>query len=502
MENELLGIVAGESFPHQVGVISTRALEVGEYVEIKSRSGALLGIVDSSAIRSRIISPEKDFETIFEAKRVSAKNPRDISYFASVRILGLVDRLALGVSQIPATPPHPGCEVFRASEESLRKIFTKQGREWVPVGSLARMNNVQVSVNINKLASRHLGILAATGSGKSNLLAHIAKKVSELNGTMVIFDYHGEYTDLSLQTKNVVPPKISPRFLDSSEFADLIDIRESADLQRDILAQCMTQHVKESDDFWKALKEEIKSKMDETKYKGSAARLLEIVERAEKKMGAILDPSFEEPLKMMKPNRINIVDMLELTERQANILLGYYLEELLEDRKRATRMTWQGNSDERYTFASPVICAVEEAHTFIPVDQHTRAKRAAAKVAREGRKFGLSLIIISQRPSRIDQDVLSQMGSMAVMKIIQPADQNYISNVSEMLSRELANYLPSLNIGESILLGQWVSIPALVKLQKVDEKLTGSDINAVEKWHEEEKRMQIAVDKTSDLIVD
>jgi DNA helicase HerA-like ATPase len=498
--NEILGFVAGRTFPHLVEVISSRPLEVGDYVEIYAEKGPLLGMVDSSSIKSRLIEADKDFTTVRDAKTVAAKNPRDMSFSAKIRILGLIKMLASGIVEIPATPPKPGCEVYTASEDSLKNVFTKKEREWASIGYLAREENIYVSVNVDKLASRHLAILAATGSGKSNLLALIAKKVSELNGTMVIFDYHGEYGNLELETKNPVQPKISPRYLDSEEFADVMDVRESASHQRGILAECLTKEVREAKDFWEELKLAISKKTEDSKRKGPALRLLEIVERARRRMGQILDPDFDMPLRMMKPNKINIVDMLELTEKQANVLLGYYLEEILEDRKKATRKLWNQDSEEVYTFPSPVICAIEEAHTFIPQDEETRAKYAAAKVAREGRKFGLSLVIISQRPSRIDQDVLSQMGSMAVMRIIQPADQNYIVGVSENLSEEIANYLPSLNTGEAILLGQWVTVPVLVKIFKVGEKLTGSDISAVKKWEEERERKQIAKEKTSELI--
>ena len=119
---------------------------------------------------------------------------------------------------------------------------------------------------------------------------------------------------------------------------------------------------------------------------------------------------------------------------------------------------------------------------------------------REGRKFGVSLIIVSQRPSRVDQDVLSQMGSLAVSRITQPKDQSYIVDSSELVTEELASNLPSLNVGETILLGQWVTLPSMTKIDKVEEKLLGADIDAVSEWREDVRLKNVAVEKTSELI--
>ena len=74
-----------------------------------------------------------------------------------------------------------------------------------------------------------------------------------------------------------------------------------------------------------------------------------------------------------------------------------------------------------------MLVAIEEAHVFIPKDEDTDTKYFASKVAREGRKFGLGLVIVSQRPRGIDANILSQMGSLAVMRMIQQDDQMHVS---------------------------------------------------------------------------
>ncbi|MCS6768721.1 MAG: ATP-binding protein, partial [Candidatus Nitrosocaldus sp.] len=127
-------------------------------------------------------------------------------------------------------------------------------------------------------------------------------------------------------------------------------------------------------------------------------------------------------------------------------------------------------------------------------------KYIAGKIAREGRKFGVSLIIVSQRPRRLDQDVLSQMGSLAILRLTNPEDQRYINESSEAVSKELLEYLPSLNVGEAILVGQWVNIPSIVKVDEVKEKRGGEDMSAVDEWSSERDHGDTGYERTEDLM--
>ena len=407
---------------------------------------------------------------------------------------------------MPSLPPEPGTDVNEASQKALEGIFNRSGRDWIRIGHLLRNPEVSVAVNLNKIAARHLGVLATTGSGKSNLLALLAKKVGESNGTMVIFDYQGEYSDLRMRNIVHIQAKVNPKLLDVERLADMLDIKESASKQRSMLAKVFTQEVKQSSEFWDSLSKKLRSASEDEDSTADerriAERLIDIIDRGRRRKGRVLDPDIGDPIDQLKPNYVNVLNMLELTEMQAATVISYYLAEILEDRKaaRRLRMAREKNPDAKVRFNAPVIVAIEEAHSFLPVDRDTDAKYMASKIAREGRKFGVSLIIISQRPSRVDQDVLSQMGSLAVSRITQPKDQGYIVESSELVNEELARYLPSLNVGEVLLLGQWVTLPSLTKVDKVEEKLLGADIDAVSEWQEDAKLASVAVEKTSELI--
>lgn len=88
------------------------------------------------------------------------------------------------------------------------------------------------------------------------------------------------------------------------------------------------------------------------------------------------------------------------------------------------------------------------------------------QIAQEGRKFNVGLILISQRPSRLDETTLSQCNSFIIMRMVNPADQNFVRRVIETLGEDEANLLPDLDVGEAILSGQLINFPVLVRIKE------------------------------------
>ncbi len=472
--NEPLGIVINATTVDKLEFIASRSVKIGEFVTFDTNNEKTLGFVKDSIIESILFNKDeiKNYQAAKEAKELNINNQRDKSRMAFVSVLGLVEPFKKGLKVMPSLPPDPGTNIYEADNLTLNEIFRKNSKEWVKIGNLLRMPSIDVYVNINEIVSRHLAILATTGSGKSNLLALLIKKIADLDGTVVLFDYHGEYSELNIKNVKHMVPKINPKQLELEEFADIINIKERASKQRAILSEAFKE-AKESNNFWDTLDKVIKNiasnKKGEEGY--AAERVLEIVQNSRERLKNILDPDLIEGLDQLEEHKINIFNMLELNERQASILVTYYSKEILADRK-----------SNKKKFATPVLIALEEAHAFIPSGEVNKTNEIMAKIAREGRKFGVGLIIISQRPSKIDQNVLSQMNSLAISRIIQPKDQNYIMDIIEHIPPELLKHLPSLNTGEVLLTGRWVTIPSLVKVDKVEEKVSGTDINAVKEW--------------------
>lgn len=498
----IIGVVIGESKPTEITAQSSKPLAVGEYVIIDSQEGKILGLVEKSAISSDALTDVRNFDEAIESKEVADINSRDKNYKVKIGILGFLDKLQKGHVVIPAIPPLPGTSILEATQHDLGMIFGPVESEWTRIGSLLRNSSIEAKININKIVSRHLAILAMTGMGKSNLVSLIAKHVASLNGTLIIFDYHNDYENLDVAKMNYMMAKINPRLLPSDKLAEVIELRENADKQQRVLRESLTDSVKQAKDFWSSLEETVAAFGHATKgYADSASRVLDKIDDAKHRFSDILDPDCGDPVDLIKEGRVNVLNIAELSERQANAGLAYYLQELLQQRKESV---WErkGKSTRRknYKFLAPIFVIIEEAHVFIPKGEHTDTKYWASKVAREGRKFGIGLGVVSQRPRNIDPNVLSQMGSLAIMKIVQDDDQQQIASAAESLSKDLLSQLSSLNIGDAVLIGQWVNLPSIVHIDEVKGKKSGSDLNAVSEWKQTDKFKDVAKETTQGLI--
>ena len=501
-----LGFVIGESKPTSVTAITSRALSVGEYIKIGTDEGEILGLVEKSSVSSAAFTDVRNFDEAAESTEIAELNKRDKTFIAHIGILGFLENLRKGKSIIPAIPPIPGTEIIPPSKQDLEEIFSPKNKGWVKIGNLLRNKTVDAKINLDKIVSRHLGILAMTGMGKSNLVSLVTKQISKLNGTVIIFDYHNDYTNLNIPKINVIDAKINPRLLDADQLSDVLEIRESATVQQRVLRMAFTESVKKSKEFWKKLETEIGFIVDSEDKKikeirSSAYRVQDIVEESQRRFEDILDPDMGDPISFIKEGRANILNISELSEKQANVAMGFYLQQLLKDRKNAT-IAKHGKSKKQkdYKFFEPVFIILEEAHVFIPKDHDTAAKYWAAKIAREGRKFGVGLGIVSQRPRSVDLNILSQMGSFAIMKIIQEDDQRQIASATESTSRELISQLTSLNVGDAVLVGQWTNLPSMVHVEEVKEKKMGADQSATKAWIKADKMKNVGVESTQGLV--
>ena len=131
-------------------------------------------------------------------------------------------------------------------------------------------------------------------------------------------------------------------------------------------------------------------------------------------------------------------------------------------------------------FEWPVFVFIEEAHKFVPADGTTLSRGVINTIAAEGRKFGVFLILITQRPRKIDSDTLSQCNSQIILRVRNPEDQRAILNASERLGEDLLMDLPGLNRGEAIIVGELTRVPVMVKVRRRKTLEGGADIDLVE----------------------
>lgn len=137
----------------------------------------------------------------------------------------------------------------------------------------------------------------------------------------------------------------------------------------------------------------------------------------------------------------------------------------------------------------PVVLVLEEAHHYIPfnarLERQQRAREVFERIAKEGRKFGLSLVVASQRPSELSKTVLAQCNSFIVHRIQNPDDQDYFRSVISGISRELLDQLPALAQQHAIVLGDCVSLPLQVRINDVMPRPRSDDPPFTKEWSAE-----------------
>jgi DNA helicase HerA-like ATPase len=139
---------------------------------------------------------------------------------------------------------------------------------------------------------------------------------------------------------------------------------------------------------------------------------------------------------------------------------------------------------------TPLLLVYEEAHKYVPKSdlQKYRASRyAIEKIAKEGRKYGVTLGIISQRPSEISETIFSQCNNFIVMRLTNPDDQSYVKKLLPDTLGDLTGNLSSLQAGEALIIGESIAIPSLVKIDFPDNNPKSTDINYLDIWKEKWK---------------
>ncbi len=528
-----LGYCVGVLKPDEVIFTSEEPVSLGEFVIIESEEMdghkvRILGIITSVERLDTFLEKDNYSPDVYESITNIHRSPG--IFRAKVSIRGILEN-DLNLKNL-RYPPRPGSQVFRADEITLKEIFSKRNsKSHIKIGTLLGHKDVEVSVDLNQIVSRHLAVLAITGGGKSNAVSVILEEIAKKRGTVVVFDVHGEYEnaeyidDKGRNVVNTIDVRINLKDLTADEIATLcgIDFEKSSRqyfvIQK--LVECVRkmrksgsfitsndrmeiieffdEEEREKIPFIDELIENIekmiyaksgrKNEDEEHSYISSPpeCRFYETVKKEElqgvyirlenlkRKLGDRINDRARSVVDQIKPGFINIVVMRSLDYDVMDVIVSHTLHRLLSERKKSVHT---GKS----LINVPVVVVIEEAHIFAPYGNSTRTKEVLAKVAREARKFGLGVILVSQRPKGLDPDILSQMNNWVILRIVEPEDQKHIQRASETLSGDLLNYLSALNPGEAVLLGPFVNIPLLVQFRKSEAKKAGGDISSVDEW--------------------
>ena len=470
----VVGICVGETSLSEVTFISDKMPKVGEYVTIEYDGKKVLGMIENLIRGNDALNVDiNDFKAIRKISQIGA----DENYIrGKVKILGDVnDNLKL-----PRTPVLPGTEIKLADRDTLNEIFKVNNP--IKLGCLVNQSDVDVNVEANPILSRHLAILAMTGAGKSNTVSVLINEMLSYFVPVFVFDMHGEYVGANFPNGevNVIKPKINPVYMSFHEIKRLVNIPSNGYIQE--------RHFRRA---FKTAKEMVRSGtahtnnflqiiydilLSDSQEEGSDKQIVDVMNKIDDSMDKyanIFDNNIGNILTNIKIGHVNVLDLSQSDESIANVLVSHILRNALQMRKNAVH-----GKDER-ALDFPVFFILEEAHILAPNKRDSDSKRWIQRVAREGRKFGLGLCLVSQSPKTVDHDALSQMNNMIILRLVEPEDQRHVQSASESLSQDLVNQLPSLNVGEAVVLGLMSKVPTLVKIDEFKGRLHGDDMDIV-----------------------
>ena len=470
----VVGICVGETSLSEVTFISDKMPKVGEYVTIEYDGKKVLGMIENLIRGNDALNVDiNDFKAIRKISQIGAE---DNYIRGKVKILGDVnDNLKL-----PRTPVLPGTEIKLADRDTLNEIFKVNNP--IKLGCLVNQSDVDVNVEANPILSRHLAILAMTGAGKSNTVSVLINEMLSYFVPVFVFDMHGEYVGANFPNGevNVIKPKINPVYMSFHEIKRLVNIPSNGYIQE--------RHFRRA---FKTAKEMVRSGtahtnnflqiiydilLSDSQEEGSDKQIVDVMNKIDDSMDKyanIFDNNIGNILTNIKIGHVNVLDLSQSDESITNVLVSHIMRNALQMRKNAVH-----GKDER-ALDFPVFFILEEAHILAPNKRDSDSKRWIQRVAREGRKFGLGLCLVSQSPKTVDHDALSQMNNMIILRLVEPEDQRHVQSASESLSQDLVNQLPSLNVGEAVVLGLMSKVPTLVKIDEFKGRLHGDDMDIV-----------------------
>jgi DNA helicase HerA-like ATPase len=130
----------------------------------------------------------------------------------------------------------------------------------------------------------------------------------------------------------------------------------------------------------------------------------------------------------------------------------------------------------------PLLIILEEAHNYLKAGENSISSRTVQRIAKEGRKYGVGLVLVTQRPSELDETVLSQCGTIIALRMNNAKDRGHISSAIQDELQTMIDMLPSLRTGEGIISGEGVKIPSRVQFYKLLNAPKSVDPKVSEKW--------------------
>ena len=417
----------------------------------------------------------------------------------------------------PWIPPQSGKQIFLADDEMLANILSRK-RLGEPgsatVGSLLtrKPDAVPIVLSVKDVVSTHMAIIASTGAGKSYLASVLIEELMQPHNKacVLIIDPHGEYGTIdqianfpqfsaeaegkrpaySAQVRVYKPEQVKVRIssLDMGDMRHLLP--EMTEKQQHLLSRALrkVRELKRStpwgaEDLKAAIRAVSKQKGDEdSDGADDSSTVHALTWRVEQRFVdnfTFDDIQHLDLPEIFQPGQCTVLPLNEIDERDQQVVVATLLRRLNKARMDTER--GKVHSGESY-LPYPVFVLIEEAHHFAPGGAEVVSTSILKQVLAEGRKFGIGVGLISQRPGKLDADVLSQCQTQCIMRIVNEIDQKSVAAAIEGVGRDLLDNLPALSKGQVIIAGAAVNTPVICRVRQRITKHGGESKDAPDMW--------------------
>ncbi|MBS3150256.1 ATP-binding protein [Candidatus Woesearchaeota archaeon] len=402
-------------------------------------------------------------------------------------------------------PLNPGSEVLMADNEFIQDVLNLKKRENSAfIGKLNRYD-LNVYLDLDRLLTKHVSILAKSGSGKSYASGVLVEEILERGIPLLIIDPHAEYLSLKEKNENIeelskfglspknfsekvrvyspniqdnpdaIPLRLSNFNLSSQEIIHILPTKLS-NVQLSLLYSCLNDV--DRIDFNKLI---LDLEMEENPMKYNLINTVKYLEKLN-----LFSDSPTSLNDLISPGKCSVINLRGVYAELQEVVVYKLMKDLFEERKK-------GN-------VPPFFTIIEEAHNYLPERSFGEAKssRILRQIASEGRKFGLGLCVISQRPSRLDKSVISQTSTQIILKVTNPNDLRALASSVEGLTYNSEKEIQNLEIGTALITGV-SEMPLFVNIRPRMTKHGGEATNMLEAVNEGERGelMQVIKQKIS-----
>lgn len=445
------------------------------------------------------------------------------------------------------TYPEINSKVYQANENAMQMIMNAVSSKStnginLKVGHFASNRDVAALLDGNRFFQRHACIVGSTGSGKSYTVAGILEKTNRLEyANMIVFDLHGEYNELSYADQIKISDEVGglhiplwffnyeeihSLFVESSEgtstnqraavinhilqkkkeyiknnMSNLLDEIVTADTPVPFSAKGLIEYLEEQNimevDTGETYKSGDNKGQAKTKRGQYYDKLTNLITRLrtkmdDKKYGFVFNEDNTDKVEYLNlfasriignaTHKIKVIDLSEVPSDMLSIVIGIVTRIIYDIQ------FWM--TPEKGEVRHPLVLVCDEAHIYMANDMskmkavEKKSLEIFEKIAKEGRKYGIGLLIVSQRPAELNTTIMSQCNNIVSLKVTNDRDKSAVATMLTDSLVGIVEMLPNLDVGECVVVGDAIMLPSKIILDKPSEKPKSATIDFWDRWYD------------------